>query len=123
MLKMATPNVHQLHVLSTYLVESHYQRVKRRPILSVAISHRWAIKFNLHTNRFSASMPFSSHITQLIADDIGRSQKRVLREMCVACRYLGILVTEYPLYFIQRASRVHEKAGKAVPQIVQAYIL
>ena len=47
MLKMGTPDICQLHVLSEYLVESHCRRVKKRPILFVAISHRWAIKFYL----------------------------------------------------------------------------
>lgn len=47
MLKMDTSDICQLHVLSEYLVESHCRRVKKRPILFVAISHRWAIKFYL----------------------------------------------------------------------------
>jgi len=68
-------------------------------------------------------MPFPSQIPQFLPDDIGRPQKRVLGKVRVSCRYLGILVSEYLLHLVQRASRVHEKAGEAVPQVMQAHIL
>ena len=47
MVKMVTPDICQPHVLSEDLVEPHCRRSKKRPILFVAISHRWAIKFHL----------------------------------------------------------------------------
>jgi len=68
-------------------------------------------------------MPFFSLLSQFLSDDIGRSQKRILCKVCVACRHLGILVSEYLLHLVQRTSRVYEKAGEAVTQVMQAYIL
>ena len=34
-------------------------------------------------------MSFFSFLSQFLPDDIGRSQKRLLRKVCVACRHLG----------------------------------
>ena len=122
-LKIVMPDFCQLHVLSEYLVEPHCRRVKKRPILFVAISHRWAIKFHLSFRQVFCIDAFFRSSHQLISNNISRPQKRVLRKVRVTRCYLGILVTEYLLHLIQRTSRIHEKAGKAVPQVVQAHIL
>ncbi len=68
-------------------------------------------------------MSFFFLLPQFLPDYIGRPQKRILGKVRVAYRHLGVLVSEYFLDLVQRTSRINEKAGKAVPQVVQTYVL